>query len=73
MDSGCDVNLVSQKVLHRDHLTPLILAIEYSDVSIIEKLFEKGAAATTCYMRELTPLHLAAQLNKVDMMKIMTK
>ncbi|XP_064633189.1 ankyrin-2-like [Lineus longissimus] len=73
VDSGCDVNLVSKKVLHRDNLTPLILAIEYCRVDVIEKLLSKGAHATTCYMRDLTPLHLAAQLNKVEMMSVMIK
>ncbi|XP_064633191.1 ankyrin-2-like [Lineus longissimus] len=69
IDHGADVNLKSGRVADRDRLTPLVLAIEYSDVRMVRRLLEKGADPNGRFMRDFTPLHLAAQLNKVQEVK----
>jgi ankyrin repeat protein len=69
IDYGANVDLKSVKVMNRDNLTPLILAIEYSDERMVHRLLAKGADPNARFMRDFTPLHLAAQLNKVEMVK----
>ena len=74
LTSNADPNLKTKKVRHRDRITPLVIAIEYGSTKMCEVLLKYKADPNARYMdTDLTPLHLAAQLGKVEVVRLLIR